>query len=81
LQAENLPQKLIEIILNDVNEIEICKTNNRSVLGSMNDLAFQLKYQIAGIGGLVDADIAKLNHDLNHIPMSAKDQINLSKDI
>ena len=43
---ENLPQKQIEIVLDEHREIIIAKTNNRSVLGSMNDLAFQLKYRI-----------------------------------
>jgi len=41
------------------------------VLGSINDLAFQLKYQIAAMGGLVNVDLAELNHGLNRIPMSA----------
>jgi hypothetical protein len=71
LIMENFPQKQIEIFLDDIREIEITKTNNRSVLGSMNDLTFQLKYQIADEGGLSGADISKMNHDLNRIPMSA----------
>ena len=75
LMSENLPQKHIEIFLDDIRKIEITKTNNRSVLGSMNDLTFQLKYQIADEGGLPDADISKLNHDLNRIPMSAIKEI------
>jgi CRISPR/Cas system CSM-associated protein Csm2 small subunit len=75
LVSENLPQKQIEIFLDDIRKIEITKTNNRSVLGSMNDLAFQLKYQIVDEGGLLDADISKLNHDLNRIPMSAIKEI------
>lgn len=75
LVSENLPQKQIEIFLDDIRKIEITKTNNRSVLGSMNDLAFQLKYQIVDEGGLLDTDISKLNHDLNRIPMSAIKEI------
>ncbi len=75
LMAENLPQKHIEIFLDDIRAIEICKTNNRSVLGSMNDLTFQLKYQIADQGGIEMTDITKLIHDLNRIPMSAIEEI------
>lgn len=71
LMAENLSQKHIEIFLDDIRKIEIYKTNNRSVLGSMNDLTFQLKYQIADEGGIEITDITKLIHDLNRIPMSA----------
>ena len=37
----------------------------------MNDLAFQLKYQIAAMGGLDNVDLAELNNGLNRIPMSA----------
>ena len=75
LIAENLPQKNIELFLDDIQEIDISKTNNRSVLGSMNDLTFQLKYQIADAGGIEIADISKLVSDLNRIPMSAIEEI------
>ena len=71
LISENLPQEQIEIFLDNIREIKIAKTNNRSVLGSMNDLALHLKYQIADEGGLAGANIPKLNYDLNRIPMSA----------
>jgi hypothetical protein len=73
--AEKIPQKQIELFLDDIRKIEIAKTNNRSVLGSMNDLTFQLKYQIADEGGLLNANITKLNHDLNRIPMGAIEEI------
>ena len=72
---ENFPQNQIEIALNKHREIIIAKTNNRSVLGSMNDLAFQLKYRIAAMGGLANVDLAELNHELNRIPMSAIKEI------
>lgn len=72
---ENLSQNHIEIVLDEHREIIIAKTNNRSVLGSMNDLAFQLKYQIDAMGGLVNVDLAVLNHELNRIPMSAIKEI------
>ncbi|MCD6199501.1 MAG: hypothetical protein J7K15_13195 [Deltaproteobacteria bacterium] len=75
LVAETLPQKHIEIFLDDIRKIEIAKTNNRSVLGSMNDLTFQLKYRIAYEGGLLNTDITQLIHDLNRIPMSAIEEI------
>ena len=75
LVDENFSQKHIEIFLDDIKEINIGKTGNRSVLGSMNDLAFQLKYQIADMGGLDSININKLNYDLNRIPMSAIEEI------
>jgi Domain of unknown function (DUF6933) len=72
---ENFPQNQIEIVLDEHREIIIAKPNNRSVLGSMNDLAFQLKYRIGALGGLVNVDLAELNHELNRIPMSAIKEI------
>ena len=75
LIAEDIAQKHIEIFLEGNREIRISKTNNRSVLGSMNDLAFQLKYKIAYEGGIENTDITKLIHDLNRIPMSAIEEI------
>ena len=72
---ENFPQNQIEIVLDEHREIIIAKTNNRSVLGSMNDLAFQLKYRIGAMGGLFNVDLVELNHELNRIPMSAIKEI------
>ena len=72
---ENFPQNQIEIVLDEHREIIIAKTNNRSVLGSMNDLTFQLKYRIGAKGGLANVDLAELNHELNRIPMSALKEI------
>ncbi len=72
---ENFPQNQIEIVLDEHREIMISKSNNRSVLGSMTDLAFQLKYRIAAMGGLVNVDLTELNQELNRIPMSAIKEI------
>jgi hypothetical protein len=72
---ENFPQNQIEIVLDEHRDIIIAKTNNRSVLGSMNDLAFQLKYRIGALGGLANVDLVELNHELNRIPMSALKEI------
>ena len=71
LRLESFPQYQIEAVLDEHREIVISKTNNRSVLGSMNDLAYQLKYSISSVGGLAYVDHAALNHELNRIPMSA----------
>ena len=49
----------------------IAKTNNRSVLGSMNDLCLQVKGIVYSIGGLADADLSGINRQVNVIPMSA----------
>ena len=71
LRLESLPQNQIETILEEHLDILISKTNNRSVLGSMNDLAFQLRYKISADGGLAHVNFAELNHYLNRIHMGA----------
>ena len=47
------------------------KTNNRHVLGSMNDYAFHFKFHIASEGGLGRANIERLNHRLSKMPLGA----------
>jgi len=68
---EALPQLQIELFLDDIRGIQFAKTNSRSVLGSMNDLTYLLKFKIADNGGLANTDIMELNYDLNRIPMNA----------
>jgi len=75
LLAEAFPQSQIELFLNDIREIHITKTSSRSVLGSMNDLSFQLKYRIYAEGGLSNLSLMKLNHGLNRIPMGAIEEV------
>jgi len=75
LLAEGLPQRHIETFLEDNRNIEFTKTNNRSVLGSMNELVFHAKYHISAEGGPLTVDIGKLNHYINQMPMSAIDKI------
>ena len=73
LVNENLPKKQIEHAFNEHRELRIAKINNRSVLGSMNDLAYQLKCRIYDDGGLAAASMTAINHELNRIPMGAID--------
>ncbi len=47
------------------------KTNSRSVLGSMNDIAFHLQHHINVDGGLAYADLADLHRRINQIPFKA----------
>jgi len=51
-------------------EILFAKTANRSVLGSMNDFAFQCEYYIGSSGGTLNADIMAINSRVNYTPMS-----------
>ncbi len=73
LLHENLPQNAIETALEEYREIEYTKTDNRSVLGSMNDQKFQLEHIIYSNGGLDNTDIYDLNSELNRNILSAID--------
>lgn len=73
LLYENLSQNEIETALEEYQEIQYAKTDNRSVLGSMNDQKFQLEYLIQSEGGLDKTDIYELNYKLNRIILSAID--------
>jgi hypothetical protein len=73
LLYEEIPQNQIESVLSECEGIKYEKTNNRSVLGSMNDQRFQLEYLIQAEGGLAGTEIYKLNHKLNRNILSAID--------
>ncbi len=70
LLHENIPQNQIETVLSECEDMQYKRTNNRSVLGSMNELKFQLEYYIEAEGGLARTDIFGLNHRLNRTIMS-----------
>jgi hypothetical protein len=68
---DGFPQPQIERMLEACRTIRFARSNNRSVLGSMNDLRFQIEVCLAHDGGLANTDLAELHHKLNRIPMSA----------
>jgi len=71
LNREGFGQSEIETVLDEIREIHYAKTNNRSVLGSMNDLANQLEWIVHANGGLAQASMDSVAHELNRIPMGA----------
>ena len=71
LMGEGFAEPLVDRALRDHRNIVIAKATSRSVLGSMNDLAFQLKCLIEAMGGLAHADLSEVNREMNRIPMSA----------
>jgi hypothetical protein len=71
LLHEEIPQNQIETVLSACEDIKYEKTNNRSVLGSMNDQKFRLEYFIQAEGGLASTGIYELNYNLNRIRLSA----------
>jgi len=71
LLYEELSQSCIEAVLNELETIRFARTNNRSVLGSMNDLKFHFEFSIASSGGLALTPLYELNARLNRTPFSA----------
>ena len=65
LMGEGFAEPLVEYALRDHRDVVIAKTTSRSVLGSMNDLAFQLKCLIETMGGLASADLSEVNREMN----------------
>ena len=71
LGKEGFGPEDINKALEEYSEIEIEKTASRSVLGSTNDLAYQVDFLVSRAGGLEKADMLIVNMMLNRIPMGA----------
>jgi hypothetical protein len=73
LMSEGLAESQVEYMMSGHTQVTIMKTNNRSVLGSMNELTFLIESMIPVRGKLDDADFSEINRELNRIPMGAID--------
>jgi hypothetical protein len=71
LADEGYSQEKIKKILAEYSELGIGKSNNRSVLGSLNDLAFHYEHSILESGGPHSAAIPSIISRLNRMPMHA----------
>ena len=69
LATEELPVDLFGRL--DRDSVHIAKTASRSILGSMNDLAFQWEHTVEASGGLESTDVAGTNRRLRRMPMGA----------
>jgi len=54
-------------------EVGYAKSNDKSVLGSMNDLAFHYKHSLIRAGGAHSSALPSIISRLNHMPMGALD--------
>ena len=71
LADEGFSKIIVGKILSEYSEVTYSKTNSKSVLGSMNDLAFHYKFLILDSGGIDSPAIPGIIKQLNHMPMSA----------
>ncbi len=70
---DGIPQEGIEKVLNTCSNYCFTKTSSKSVLGSMNEIAFHLEHWIYVDGGLLNADISEMMMKLNRMPMKPLD--------
>jgi len=68
---EEFPQVQIEKMLDACRTVRFTRSNNRSVLGSMNEMRFHIEVDVEDAGGLERVDLADLQHRLNRTPWSA----------
>jgi hypothetical protein len=71
LQNEGFGLEVINGVRQEYLEIGFAKTVSKSVLGSMNDLAYQYEVHIIGDGGFNNIKILQLNQKINRTPMGA----------
>ena len=70
LRYEELGPNAVNHFREEYQEIGFAKTNNRAVLGSMNDFIYQAEGYIEMQGGIDRANILVVNHKVNQAPMS-----------
>ncbi|MEK6211904.1 MAG: hypothetical protein AABM64_16300 [Pseudomonadota bacterium] len=68
---DEFPQTKIERMLEACRVIRFTRYSNRSVLGSMNDMRFQIGWHVEDDGGLTSIDLAQFHRRLNRIPFGA----------
>ena len=60
-----------EMFLAEYDTLKYGNTNNKSVLGSLNDVIFHYEYQILSRGGVHSYHVPEIIREMNHMPMSA----------
>ena len=70
LHHERLDKPIIERILAEYSEIRVAKTESKSVLGSLNDLAYHYDFLIRESGGIHSPEVPDIIYELNRMPMS-----------
>ena len=71
LSEEGFDSELKEKTLSEYQEIGYADSSSKSVLGSMNDLAFHYKYLVLSGGGVHSYQVPEIIRKLNRMPMGA----------
>ncbi|SHJ63227.1 hypothetical protein SAMN02745165_02820 [Malonomonas rubra DSM 5091] len=73
MRLDGFGQQEIERALEEVQEVAFTRTSDRSVLGTMNDMANIIKWAVYDAGGLLNVDIDEMNSKLNRMPIKPLD--------
>lgn len=71
LEQEDIPEQVVFSILQDYKDIQYAKTNNRSVVGSMNEILAEYKFRVQNAAILNPMTMEELNHEINRTPLKA----------
>ena len=71
LAEEGLSSTERESIASEYSEVCYAKSSSKSVLGSMNDLAFHYEHRILMAGGILTPELPGIISDLNRMSMGA----------
>lgn len=75
LSFERVPERAKTKIMSEYSSIQYANTDNKSVLGSMNDLAFHYKHLIQFEGVFNKDEVLNIINKLNNMPMGALDYV------
>jgi|WetSurMetagenome_2_1015567.scaffolds.fasta_scaffold50907_3 hypothetical protein len=70
LMGERLDEAQVDYMMRQHAQITITKTSSRSILASMNDITFRIKYYVY-MDGLTDIDWSEMSEEINIAPMGA----------
>ena len=73
LTFEKIDSGVIEFLIQDTSKIEITATNNRKLLGNMNDLIYLYQSLITAEGGLGNCDMTSIIMNINRTPQRVLD--------
>ena len=73
LLRDGFRQEAIEKVLDEIREVVFTRTSDRSVLGTMNDMAQILKWTIQDKVGLEYVDLGELMDKVNRMPLKPLD--------
>ena len=69
--SEGFTNDVVDRVANEYDQVQIGKSANRSVLGSINELAFHYKHMILSAGGVHSWKVPEIIRKLNRMPMHA----------